>query len=312
MDAYKRNSRIRGSSVWLRYKQTVQDEIKAKKFLKTKVFRLAAQKQLTHLTALQRAEAAKACLLKGASATQDELTAIAQAKLAYVEQVLALCSKYGCKVFATILLDKPERNELTDSYLRRDYIYLFERFFYFLEDSETKQQGLVVFDELDKPGSFTIITQMDRYFKNTAKGIQRASLVIPEPFFVHSDLTTGIQIADLIAYIISWGLRLKEMEKANRPELSRLVQLVKRMCYVTERVFDSKRQKTSSITVVQNKKGNAGFPVKASDAFSRKHLIESFNPTKKDELKLSLPTPYATNHLPPRPQRRGVSGPPQA
>ncbi len=25
-----------------------------------------------------------------------------------------------------------------------------------------------------------------------------------EPFFVHSDLTTGVQVADLIAYYISW------------------------------------------------------------------------------------------------------------
>ena len=41
----------------------------------------------------------------------------------------------------------------------------------------------------------------------------RATLIIAEPFFVHSDLTTGVQIADLIAYCISWGLRFGRMTK---------------------------------------------------------------------------------------------------
>lgn len=60
---------------------------------------------------------------------------------------------------------------------------------------------------------------MDGYFKRTEKGRQRAGRVIPEPFFVHSDLTTGIQIADLVAYIISWGFRVGEMTKPKRDEL---------------------------------------------------------------------------------------------
>jgi len=36
-----------------------------------------------------------------------------------------------------------------------------------------------------------------------------------------------VQIADLIAYIISWGLRLNGMNKPLRPELQELVELVK-------------------------------------------------------------------------------------
>ena len=31
--------------------------------------------------------------------------------------------------------------------LRKDYAYLFERFFYFLEDNAAREQGIVVFDE---------------------------------------------------------------------------------------------------------------------------------------------------------------------
>jgi hypothetical protein len=54
----------------------------------------------------------------------------------------------------------------------------------------------------------------------TATGRQRAGLIIPEPFFVHSDLTTGIQIADLVAYCLSWGFRTPAMHKPSRPELA--------------------------------------------------------------------------------------------
>src|SRR5260370_4208908 len=82
-----------------------------------------------------------------------------------------------------------------------------------------RKQGVLVFDELEKSQSHLLIDQAHRYFKDPATGRHRATLIIPEPFFVHSDLTTGVQIADLIAYCISWGLRLTRMRKPAREEL---------------------------------------------------------------------------------------------
>jgi hypothetical protein len=49
-------------------------------------------------------------------------------------------------------------------------------------------------DELEKSKSHILIGQAHRYFKDTHTGRHRSSRIIPEPFFVHSDLTTGIQI----------------------------------------------------------------------------------------------------------------------
>ncbi len=105
--------------------------------------------------------------------------------------------------------------------LRKDYAYLFQRFFYFLQDIGD-EQGIVVFDELEKSQSHLLIDQMRRYFGETAVGRSRATRIISEPFFVHSDLTTGVQIADLVAYVISWGFRLGQMAKPARLELSGL------------------------------------------------------------------------------------------
>ncbi len=51
-------------------------------------------------------------------------------------------------------------------------------------------------------------------------GQHRATRIISEPFFVHSDLTTGVQIADLVAYVVSWGFRTPQMTKPARAELA--------------------------------------------------------------------------------------------
>ena len=87
------------------------------------------------------------------------------------------------------------------------------------------------FDELEKSKSHLLIDQMHRYFAQTAVGRHRASRIIPEPFFVHSDLTTGVQIADLVAYVISWGFRMSRMSKPAREELSPFANQIARLRY---------------------------------------------------------------------------------
>ena len=111
-------------------------------------------------------------------------------------------------------------------------------FFYFLEDKETVPSGIIVFDELEKSQSHVLLDQMDHYFKSTAKGRQRSNQIIPEPFFVHSDLTTGVQLADLIAYIVSWGVRIGGMKQLIRSELIGLAEQVVRLRYTTTREVD--------------------------------------------------------------------------
>jgi len=189
-------------------------ELKSKKLLNAKSFRKAGQ--LPKFDSELRRALARYCLECGETAGLEEVTALAQAKLAYVRDILDLCAQHHCKVIASIITDGAEGVFPRDM-LRKDYCYMFERFFYYLEDSGPDTMGVVVFDELDKSRSHLIVEQMDRYFKYTDKGLYRASQVIPEPFFVHSDLTTGIQLADLAAYLLSWGFRsAKGLDKPAR------------------------------------------------------------------------------------------------
>lgn len=97
--------------------------------------------------------------------------------------------------------------------------------------------GIVIFDELERSRSHILIEQMNEYFLKTNKGKQRSSLIIPEPLFVHSDLTTGVHIADLIAYCIAWGFRVVNMSEPKRVEMDPLVNLICRMRYLATRVI---------------------------------------------------------------------------
>ena len=202
-------------------------ELKAKKILKRKVFKHAALLEAFHPD--ERRELARNCLEEGEQAGKRQLAALAQAKLAYVAEVFDICARFRCRLFASIVTDATAANHGAD-FLRKDYTYLFERFYYFLEDVNPAAQGIVVFDELEKSKSHILVGQMDDYFKNTAKGRQRSGQIIPEPFFVHSDLTTGVQIADLVAYIISWGFRTgADMSTPPREELTPFVRSICQM-----------------------------------------------------------------------------------
>jgi hypothetical protein len=206
-------------------------ELKAKKILKTKTYRLA--RQIPPLPDIARRELAKSCLDSGQTAGLRELAALAQAKLLYVDEVFEICARFRCHVFASIVTPGAPRPD--QAHLRKDYSYFFERFFYFLEDQSATTSGIVVFDELERSQSHLLLRQMDAYFKNTIKGQQRAGQIIPEPFFVHSDLTTGIQVADLVAYIVSWGVRYGEMDQPARSELKDLASQVFQLRYRTTR-----------------------------------------------------------------------------
>lgn len=210
-------------------------ELKGEKLLKSKVFRHAGQ--LEAIDPVERCRLAKACLDRGdqfrgdpagGHPTRPELTALAQAKVAFVEEVFRLCARYHVRAFASIVPQAAPRT--AGNFLRKDYAYLFERYFYLLEDRGPEVQGLVIFDEREKTLSHLLLDQLTRYFKGTAPGRMRASRVIPEPFFVHSELTTAIQVADLVAYVTAWGVTLGPREERLAPPRAELEELGRQVC----------------------------------------------------------------------------------
>ena len=202
-------------------------ELKGSKLLTKKVFQKASLN--VDVPGERRTELARQALDDGANADVVRIKALALAKLNYVREVFEICSRFRCRAFASIIETDAESS--ASGGLRKDYGYLFERFFYFLDDFRGTEYGIIVFDELEKTKSHLLVDQTHKYFKDTAVGRHRASYIVPEPFFVHSDLTTGVQIADLIAYIVSWGFRMPSMTKPARVELGPYAQQVASMRY---------------------------------------------------------------------------------
>jgi len=192
-----------------------QTEMKAKKLLKRKRFNSA--NRAVAIPAEELPQLANGALAHGATANERELVAYSRQVLAFVHEVLDIAARHSVQIIASVV-DIHAPRPPGDS-LRKDYVYLFERYFYLLEALPPRERGLVVFDEMDKSESHILIQQMAQYFLGTQTGRYRSSRVIPEPFFVHSDLTTGVFLADLTAYILGWGWRLGSMPQAARSEL---------------------------------------------------------------------------------------------
>jgi len=219
----------------------VSFELKAKKLLKRKTFRLA--NQMPPFAPEKRTELAKRCIEHRDRATKEELTALGQAKIAFSKHLLELCAQYRVKAFASIV--ESNAPYPAGNFLRKDYSYLFERYYHFLNKKcSDEEMGLVIFDELERAQCHILIDQMAMYFRETAKGKFRASKIIPEPFFVHSHLTTAIRLADLVAYIIAWGVRVGNMKEEKRNELNELAELVKALRFTSEIVGDDDQPHT--------------------------------------------------------------------
>ncbi len=225
-------------------------ELKGTKLLKTKVLKLA--KSRPNYPESERRGLAKEALQNGAGATPAQYIALAQSKIEFTRKIIFLCQEFKCVLFASLVPQNTPRPEDGD-FLRKDYSYLFERFFYFLDEKrESRGSGAIVFDELEKSRSHVLIAQMDRYFKRTRKGRDRSTLVIPEPFFVHSDLNTGIQIADIAAYLLSWGYYSPNKgTQPKRPELMELANDLRKLTYQSP-------GKPSGLKVIKDLRSSSG------------------------------------------------------
>jgi hypothetical protein len=206
-------------------RELLTGEIKGRTLLKKKRFRSAARN--VEIRSEDLIGLASMCLRKGmaasqhgvadSGATEREIVAYSRQVLSFVHRVIDLAASFNAQVFASVVDVSAQRPE--PGHLRKDYVYLFERYFYFLETLSMRERGIIVFDELDKSQSHVLLGQMASYFLGTQTGRYRSSRIVPELFFVHSDLTTGVFLADLAAYILGWAWRLRHMRQPIRREL---------------------------------------------------------------------------------------------
>ena len=137
--------------------------------------------------------------------SRDEFTAYGQGCLEIARGLFQTLADRQAVLFAVAIpraTTKPDTYE-AEEYLRKDQVFLLERFFYFLE--EETQHGLIVMDEVEKTADRHFVRRLHRYFAQTATGRYRSHWIVPSPFFVASDMASPVQAADLCIYCINWG-----------------------------------------------------------------------------------------------------------
>jgi len=149
-----------------------------------------------------------------------EFTAMGQASLMMARGIFDLLSSHEAVLFASVIPDvqRPPTYE-AEEFLRKDHVFLLERYFYFLE--QKKEPGLLIMDETDKVEDRRFVRRVEMYFTKTHTGRYRTAWIVPVPFFVSSDMTYAVQAADVCIYCINWGFRLPAsgLDAPVRPEI---------------------------------------------------------------------------------------------
>jgi hypothetical protein len=157
---------------------------------------------------------------QGHAPRRSGFVAYGQASLLFVREMFKLLERHQVKLFAAVVpsdIRKPCGKSL-EEHLRKDHVFLFERYFYYLESMD--QHGLVVMDETDREQDRQFLRRMRSYFTKTEPGRYRTSRIVPMPHFVASDMTHLVQVADICIYCVNWGFRLPHMTGAVRPEIA--------------------------------------------------------------------------------------------
>ncbi len=187
-------------------------EIKGHKLLDRDRFKWAAQDAPLHDASRRRRVVS--FLEKGQQKkpqSRQEFTAYGQASLRMARGLFRILRDREAVLFAAAVpanIRRPATYEAKE-YLRKDHVFLLERFFYFLNTRQ--EQGLLVMDETEKALDRRFVRRLERYFTQTQNGRDRASCIVPTPFFVRSDMTYPVQAADVCIYCVNWGFRLPSL-----------------------------------------------------------------------------------------------------
>jgi len=218
-------------------------ELKGAKLLDKKRFKWAEQDQ--RMDQASRRKHAFNFLHNGQqrkSPHRDEFTAYGQACLELAKGAIRLLRDYEAMLFAAVIPRLKKPKHVSPELLRKDLVFLLERYFYFL--AERQEMGLLVMDGSEKQADRKFLRRMERYFLQSMIGQQRTQWIVPVPFFVESDMAYGIQIADLCIYALNWGWRLSSMTEQTRPEIEPFVQLLKPVIWHGEGSRDGNVYKT--------------------------------------------------------------------
>ncbi len=198
-------------------------EVKGAKLLHRKHFQNAGN--MHELEDAERYKAVRRFLSQGGGRrpSKRDFSAYGQACLMMADGVFDLLEKHEAVLFASMIQKgcRPPPGFRFEHYLRKDHVFLQERFFYFLE--RERSHGMFVMDQTDVRGDIRFVRRLRDYYTKTLTGRERTCWIVPEPLFVDSQMYPAIQAADLCIYCVNWGYREPRWEYKGpvREEISR-------------------------------------------------------------------------------------------
>ena len=186
-------------------------EIKGSKLLEPRTFTQA--NKIPELRPHDRHKAVARFLTQqgqGIKLSRRDFAAYGQARLIMADRIFKLIEDHDGKIFASLIPCgvRSPKNYKFDHFLRRDHIYLQERYFNFLEGQQ--EHGLFVMDQVEVKEDSGFVRLLNAYYRKTQKGRERTQWIVPTPLFVDSQLAVGVQAADVVLYCINYGYRRNE------------------------------------------------------------------------------------------------------
>ncbi len=211
-------------------------ELKGAKLLKAKIFENAKLDVPTEDIQRRTIEFLN---LGDLSPKNYQFAAYSRSCLKMVEELFKLFQSHNVYVFASMIprekakVSKEEKKYLTENgILRKDLVFLWQRYFYFLREHSTN--GLLILDETEQNLDSNLLNSTECYFRKTGVGKIRARNIIPIPMFIKSDQNYGIQAADIAIYVLNWGFRsLPGLNADTRKEIEPFAKILENRIYKT-------------------------------------------------------------------------------
>jgi len=119
----------------------------------------------------------------------------------FVEQVIALAREVGC-VFFAVIQDGAFPLASQEDRLPNLYRGLVRRVNTFMSTHKPEEQALFFFDGIDQKTNRKVAVSFNNFMYRHGMG-QTSKNVLPTPFFCDSEVSPGIQMADVFAYCVN-------------------------------------------------------------------------------------------------------------
>lgn len=137
----------------------------------------------------------------------------------FVDKIMSIIPQFNVKIFA-VIMEKPDFNPyIKDGILPKQYFYMLKRIELFCQN-HNYPMSMVIFDEQDRNEDKKISIAFNNFLYQSSLG-KTFEKILEVPLFANSQITNGIQLADLMAGIVRhyYENNLNERDPVNNFEI---------------------------------------------------------------------------------------------